>query len=546
MEKLLEETILGAEFDSSSRDPPPRCHPGTRLDVLERCLYFVSHCSGVKKMRWVFGAAGVGKSAIMQSVAEYPELPVSFRVSIFFTINGRDDGTKAILTLCYQFAAKSDSYRQIIEQEITRDPSLLRSSMAKQFKRFIVEPFIYHDQLKSTGRVLVIIDGLDECKEHRTQQELLRLISDHCLVYPSSPLVWLIASRPEPHITSFLSRRSVISVYEKEELPIDSDEARADVERFLRENLTEIKEGSDSLHSHWPEERDFWKLAGAAGGLFAYAQTVINYIGDSRIGSPVSQLSDVLHVIDKHPMTSRAKEDHPMALLDVLYSHILSNVPCKIMANTRKILLALATSWIVGLHFTLVRNFITVCNLLGMTADEAYAALNHLRSVLCVPPRDKAGGDRIRIFHKSFIDYICDFSRSGLFPDIHDEVIRLWNQCTSRILNEVPDGIELGIYEGGLDHGQMASRSANRDKISLTWPVEDGSRWTDSLTRLNMYNMMVKWVLIRASHGDQTFQSELCIRFLTIAFDGYYHRFPYNELHDVVFVSPSSSFLLCL
>jgi DNA helicase HerA-like ATPase len=113
-----------------------------------------------------------------------------------------------------------------------------------------------------------------------------------------------------------------------------SDQSHADVEPFLREKLMEIKEESDSLDPRWPEEWDFWKIANAAGGLFAYAQTVIRYVGDRRVGSPASQLSDVLRVIDKHPMAGLSREEHPMALLDALYERILSNVPDKIMNNT--------------------------------------------------------------------------------------------------------------------------------------------------------------------------------------------------------------------
>jgi hypothetical protein len=103
MKDLLKETIPGAAADSSARDPPPRYHPGTRLAILERCLYFISHCNGTKQMRWVFGAAGVGKSAIMQSVTESPELVVNYHASVFLSINGRNEGTKTIITLSYQF-----------------------------------------------------------------------------------------------------------------------------------------------------------------------------------------------------------------------------------------------------------------------------------------------------------------------------------------------------------------------------------------------------------------------------------------------------------
>ncbi|EKM75178.1 hypothetical protein AGABI1DRAFT_132529 [Agaricus bisporus var. burnettii JB137-S8] len=293
MKELLEKTIPGVEFDSSDRDPPPRCHPGTRLAILKRCLSFILFCDGQKKMRWVVGAAGVGKSAVMQSVAEFPELPVSCHPSVFFSINGRNDGTKAIITISYQLAVKSKSYRQLIKREITLDPSLLRLSMAKQFLKLIIVSFIHNSELNSANHVLIIIDGLDECNDSCTQLELLRLISDLCIKHPSSPL---------------------------EEIPVNSSEARADAERFLRTELTKIKEASkDPVDPRWPEEQDFWELTNASGGLFAYAHMAIRYIGDSTVRSPASQLSDVLNVIDNHPITNGPREEHPMALPDALY-----------------------------------------------------------------------------------------------------------------------------------------------------------------------------------------------------------------------------------
>jgi hypothetical protein len=350
MEKLLKEMIPGAAADSSARDPPPRCHPGTRLAILERCLYFIAHCEKERQMRWVVGAAGVGKSAIMQSVTESPLLKVASNASVFFSINGRNDGTKAIMTLSYQFAAKSKVYRNAIESQVADDPHLLQSSMTIQFEKFIIQHFIHNPDLNTGSRVLIVIDGLDECNDTRTQVELLRLISNFCISHPSSPIVWLIASRPEPHITSFFSRPEVAPAYEKEELTVDSDEARADVERYLRHELTEIGKASDFLSPQWPDEQDLWKLASAAGGLFAYAHTAVRYIGDSSVGDPVSQLSDVLNVIDEVPLHGVPREQHPMALLDALYARILSNVPPKIMINARKLLLFLASDWDLALY----------------------------------------------------------------------------------------------------------------------------------------------------------------------------------------------------
>jgi hypothetical protein len=544
MEKLLKETIPGAAADSSARDPPPRCHPGTRLAILERCLYFVAHCNGMKKMRWVVGSAGVGKSAVMQSVADSPKLEVSSNASVFFSVNGRSEGTRTIMTLSYQFAAKSRVYRKAIEGQVADDPHLLQSSMTIQFEKFIVQPFIHNPDLNTGSRVLIIIDGLDECNDTRTQVELLRLISNFCISHPSSPIVWLIASRPEPHITSFFSRPEVAPAYEKEEITVDSDEARADVERYLRHELTEIGKASDFLGPQWPDEQDLWKLASAAGGLFAYAHTAVRHIGDSSVGDPVSQLSDVLNVIDELPLHDVPREQHPMALLDALYARILSNVPPKMMINARKLLLFLASDWDLALY-SQHKNFIIMCNWLGMTADEAYAALNRLRSVLDFPPRHDAHKKALKPFHKSLIDHLF---RSGFSPDIKLEAQKMKTQCAFRVLKEAPDGIDFDGKESEFYCGGLARNRGTGDRISITWRADKGADWNDDKTRLRMYQLAIGEVAVGVKRGDPVFQTESYVRLLTTRFESYLSsNFPYHELRDFVFVSARVCFLhICM
>jgi len=133
----LQETIIEAEFDSSDRDPPPRCHPGTRLAIIQRCLDFIMQNHDEGKLHWVVGPAGVGKSAIMQMVTEKVPYGVIF-ASIFFSVNGHRDGSKTIVTIAYQLAVKCLPYRQFIHDQISLDPSLLRKPLSVQFNKFML------------------------------------------------------------------------------------------------------------------------------------------------------------------------------------------------------------------------------------------------------------------------------------------------------------------------------------------------------------------------------------------------------------------------
>jgi hypothetical protein len=524
MKKLLGKTIPGAEFYSSDRDPSTRCHPDTCSDILERCLDFIRSCNSEKKIHWVVGEAGVGKSTIMQSVIESPELPASYHASIFFSPDGRNDGTKTIITISYQFATKSEPYRQLIEQEFAHDPSLLQSSMTHQFDRLIVEPFGRNPQLKSAGRILIIIDGLDVCNDHNTQEELLGLIVDSCIKYPFSPLVWLISSRPETHIMSFFSRRDIIPTYEKEEIPVDSDKR------------------SDSIDLQLPEEQVVWKLANAAGGYFIYAEMVIRYIGDPVIASPASQLTDVLHAIDQQPVTDLSGEKRLMALLDALYDRISSKLPREIVINARKILLACSSTWDLALgngpngpeysvrSAPAEGNFIILCNWLGMTPSEAYTAFDQLPPVFGVPKRDQAHKKKPRPL--SFVGYAFDITRTKISPNTR----QLMAQCAIRVLNEAPDGIDLGVdYE--FHDGILVRGPSIGNGISLVCSVDGKVGWNDEETRLSLYKLAIGEVVAGIRCRDLTFQSVFFIRLLTARFQWYHPYFPYSELRDLVFVS---------
>jgi hypothetical protein len=538
MASFLKETIPGAEFDSSDPNMPLRCHPGTRLEIIKRCQDFILNREGRPKLRWVVGAAGVGKSAIMQSIARDESLVLSDIIvgaTVFFSINGRQDGTKTITTIAYQLAVKVKTYRLFVQREVTHDPSLLRKSLSTQFEKFIIEPFVHQRILDRSSRLLIIIDGLDECANPLTQQELLGLISDFCITYPSSPIVWMIASRPEPHITSFFSQHKVAFSYEKEEILVDSDEAHEDVIRYLRDKFKEVQMTSITLQHlpQWPLEGDFSKIAEASGGLFAYASTVVRYIGDPSYGDPVSQLDDVLNIIDAGTSPSVSGEDHAMVRLDALYSHIMSRIPTKVMANTRRILLLYAgrtVSAYNSLHFK--------CNMLGMTENIAYGATHHIRAVAIVPGPDDAAYTDVKFYHKSFADYLRDFKRSGFSPDIDSEAQQLMGQCALRILEEAPGGVYMhGVSRHVLESwcGVLKNGPGIGDNISVSWPAT-GEHDNHQL-RFNMYCRAIRLFMDGLSRREEVFQSLLCMRVLTACFTTLDSYFPFDALPDSVFVS---------
>jgi hypothetical protein len=532
MKELLQKTIIGAEFDSSDRDPPPRCHPGTRLAIIQRCLDFITQCCDEGKVRWVVGPAGVGKSAVMQMVTETVPDDVVF-VSIFLSVNGRRDGSKTVLTIAYQLAVKCGPYRQFIRDQIMLDPSLLRKSITVQFKKFIVEPFMFGRLFEPSRRFLVVIDGLDECDNHLTQRKLLELITDFCIKHPTSPIAWIIASRPEPHITLFFDKAEVKRAYTKEEIEIDSDEACEEVQKFLRDELKKIKEEHPTLRykREWPLEHEFTKIASAAGGLFAYAATVTRFIGDRTHGGPAAQLRRVLEVVDASAKDDVSGRNHPMDQLDALYKRILSNVPDNVMMNTRKLLILHSYNRFTSLGFR------TQCNALGLTEDDAYDAICHLHAVMKIPEPDQAD-DGLSYYHKSFDDFLHDFERSGFSRDYHSEGYQLDNSTSLRIIEDLRDD---GVVNGDdicVDSNDLMK--GHCDNIVLSWPGDERFQKTDQRIRITLYREAMDQARIVFSTYNDIQKSASYFHVLTTRYTTPPLSLPLYGLRTCAFVSSTS------
>ncbi|KAF9442961.1 hypothetical protein P691DRAFT_797764 [Macrolepiota fuliginosa MF-IS2] len=323
--------MAGAEFDSSERDPPPRCHPGTRLSIVQLTRDWLQDLNRRRNFLWLQGAAGVGKSAIIQTLAESESKPNRVVATLFFsTLNGRNDPNRVWTTLAYQLAVQDPSYRAYMVELMSRDPRSLDKAMSEQFRKLFIEPLTQWGIGGGSTRWIIMIDGLDECRPpdtrsqaeaswERAQCEIIKLISTFVSEHPSVPLLWIISSRPESHLRAFFSRADIHAAHWEVEVPIDSDEACQDVERYLRSGFEDIRK-QYPYHippaSPWPCEEHISMIARSALGHFAFAATVTRFVEDPDIGDPIAQLCQILIMVDRQNMLS--VEGNPLAALDAL------------------------------------------------------------------------------------------------------------------------------------------------------------------------------------------------------------------------------------
>ncbi len=108
MKKLFEYMAPGAIHDSADRRDAPKCHPRTREAVIHDVLKWAWNSSSIRLLMWIYGPAGAGKSAIMQTIAEICQETGTLGASFFF-LRGADRRNIAdhlVATLAYQLARR--------------------------------------------------------------------------------------------------------------------------------------------------------------------------------------------------------------------------------------------------------------------------------------------------------------------------------------------------------------------------------------------------------------------------------------------------------
>ncbi|KAF7761228.1 hypothetical protein Agabi119p4_10637 [Agaricus bisporus var. burnettii] len=444
MIKLLSQHIIrGSAHDDSARDPPPRCHPDTRVQLIDRITAWFEGQASLELLLWITGPAGVGKSAVVQTFAEHLVKSHRLGASVFLSRpNKRDNPHGVFITIAYQLATRIEAYRAYIVEQLRLDPELPSRGIHAQFMTFIVEPFTVKLIGAGSKRWGILLDGLDELRGTDAQCEIIQLIISFTHEHPNAPLVWIIASRPESQISNVFEDDEVRGTYWSEYIPIDSTEACADVERFLRSSFkTTQKKFRHCVSSDWPSKTDFLKLTAAASGLFIYAEVAMQFIRDSGHADPVARFKVLLSVIDCS--NAVPSEENPFLHLDALYHQILSSIPSTMWPTTKQLLgVAIYGGPMFPYNIKYSRrDFLTLRGmsiLFGITRSTVYACLDKSRSTLKISDWKVAHKKPLTFLHASFSDYLKDSKRSGDFyvgseEDIKEEVwfrlFEIWNKC---------------------------------------------------------------------------------------------------------------------
>ena len=426
LESLKDRQSPSAAFDSSARFQPPRCTESTRLAIIQKIEEWIlsdsSDAARPASVFWLYGGAGVGKSALCQTLAEKYQKEGELLASFFFfrSDTSRNDGNILLPTLILQLVNTFEGLAPFVEDAVSRHWDWYNKNYQFQIQELLVKPLWKlkeRDSLlvDSVGPRLIIIDGLDECQDPDIQCNLLQVIAE--AIVPQSefqgvksipyPLRFLVASRPESRIMdTFNHDQNLKEIQCRYNLSKDPD-ADMDILKFLKMEFEEIRRThclAKYLPPDWPPRNALTTLVERSSGHFVYASTVIQYIK-----CPDNRPDDRLHSV------LALDEGKPYEQLDTLYTLIFEAV--KDPKKLKDIFLVLG---IVFLHSQAYSGLFTQSSyssnrgtiemLLSMKDGDLILLVRPILSLISID------GDTIRILHKSLFDFLVDPTRRGSLP----------------------------------------------------------------------------------------------------------------------------------
>jgi len=385
------------------------CMKGTRRDVLSQLENWLNDEQD-KRVFWLNGLAGTGKSTIAQTFAEMSFADGKLGASFFCSRNFDDrSNLRSIFpTLAFQLARRYPPFREELLPILTANPDVERETFCSQMEKLIVGP------LQATQAcTLIIIDALDECQDDEPASALLSVISRYV---DNIPFVkFFITGRPEPRIRSGFRLKllrphtDVLKLHEVERSSVDSD-----IKFFLKTRLADIPQNRSNcgLTEDWPGPRDIDTLCKKAAGLFIYASTVVKFVGsqyhppDERLALITSLPQDTSH--------------EGKSGIDLLYTQVLEQALhdgdedfCLHFRLVVGAVLLVSHPLSINTLSDLLRN----CG----TPSRIYSTLRTLHSLLLIPDTME---DPVHVFHKSLPDFImdpgrCTDPRFSISPPIH-------------------------------------------------------------------------------------------------------------------------------
>jgi hypothetical protein len=387
-----------------------------------------------RRIFWLHGQAGVGKSTIASSVSHALQKLGWLGASFFFSWDGGIQGSADQLfsSIAFQLANFNSSIAAGILQAIDKDIDVGRSRVLTQFQTLVEKPLIDADNANGLHvPIIIVLDALDECGSERDRTSLLSVICDGFPNLPAS-VRFFVTSRPEPDLRTALSMiENSVRAYDVGNC--QEEVVERDIATYFEVRLKSIaqRHGLSANDGNWPGHQQRATLTRRAGRLFIWASTVCDFIDDDESEGPEAQLYLILG-----DRSSLLKPAQPWSALDGLYLRVLQEAAQSRLSSAQQIseILGILTVILQPLSISSLGSLLAFPSLLPMPCgDIIRKRLRKLHSVLRVPQTDDG---MPRFIHPSLMDFLtipdrCTDSRFFVDGSTHHRYLA--KQCLIRI-----------------------------------------------------------------------------------------------------------------
>ena len=359
------------------------CAEHTRVRILDHIRQWARGDTG-PPICWLSGYAGTGKSTIADTIATERS---SWIPLTFFFSRGKDDRDslkKLVPTLAYQLAQSIPSLSPFIEECFTQDPLIMDRALGHQLRKLIFDPIA--NLSEPHLRILIIIDGMDECRDPQEQVTLIRQLSENTSS-EQQQLCLLLTSRPEDQIDKVFKLSTVCSKFYP--LRLQDYEDHREIRHVLVNGFEEIRSQHNDilpkLPYSWPSRGEIDRAVSQSQAVFIYVSTLLKFVGADDDYSPQEKLQKALNA---------------HAGLDAIYDQVLS------AAKGKDSKTVLATIILLQRPLSIT----ALGKLMGWQSTNIRIALRGYKSILTFSGSDD--NKPVFPFHASLGDFLVDQKRS--------------------------------------------------------------------------------------------------------------------------------------
>jgi len=397
----------GAMYNSYG-DDHITCHPATRVDLLHD-IHDWARDPHSESIFWLSGWAGIGKSTISRTVAEWLAGQgglggVDLGASFFFKRGESDRGSASRFfpTIARELVLKIPGLDASVAEVVTQDPLIFDKALGEQFDKLIYQPLRQMNFIASgSSTFIVIVDALDECEKERDVKVIIDLWSR--LAHLTTVCLKLfLTSRPELPIQ--LGFRNISTAVHQDMVLQDAvphTTIQHDILIFLEDAFGKIRNSYNldplpgtRLDRDWPGDKTLQALVDMAVPLFIIAATICRFVDDPD-WDPRERLETIL----QSPSIGRSEQ------MAQTYLPVLTQLSARLKNSHDKDKLHQEFRMIVGSIVSLAEplSIQSLAVLLNISPDTIALRLRPLHSVLRIP---KDSDTPIRTLHLSFNEFL--------------------------------------------------------------------------------------------------------------------------------------------